>query len=94
MLTFFEPDAEKFDCLKLAYEVAEMGGLYPAVMNAANEEAVKLFLDKKIKFTEIPLLIRGSLDKFTPNGTVDIEAIIAADEWTRRFINSGTLITN
>jgi 1-deoxy-D-xylulose-5-phosphate reductoisomerase len=48
-LTFDEPDLEKFECLKLAYDVIKAGGSYPIVLNGANEAAVELFLNGKDK---------------------------------------------
>lgn len=56
-LTFETPDTEKFPLLKLAYDVAAKGGLLPAAMNAANEVAVKAFVEKKIKFNDISSLV-------------------------------------
>ena len=78
-LSFEAPDIGKFPLLKLAYDVGKKGGSYPAVMNAANEAAVQLFLDKKIGFLDIykwvSLLVErhDSLDSFT------ISDIIALD---------------
>jgi len=57
-MTFLEPDLDKFECLKIAYEVAKLGGTYPTVLNAANEVAVEAFLNRKIKFTMIPEVIK------------------------------------
>lgn len=56
-LTFEKPDMDKFPLLKLAYEVAQTGGLVPALMNAANEVAVRYFLERKIGFTQISRLV-------------------------------------
>jgi 1-deoxy-D-xylulose-5-phosphate reductoisomerase len=57
-LTFFKPDYEKFECLKLAFDVISEGGSYPVVLNAANEAAVDMFLKNEIKFLDIPALIK------------------------------------
>jgi len=52
-LTFERPDFSRFKCLSLAYDVLNKGGIYPCVMNAANEKAVELFLNEKIGFMDI-----------------------------------------
>ena len=62
-LNFFAPDFEKFECLKLAYDVLETGGTAPCVLNAANEVAVDRFLKGKINFSYIPSLINKALEK-------------------------------
>jgi len=61
-LEFYEPDEEKFPCLRLAREAGERGGLYPCILNAANEVAVDAFLKDKIGFTDIPILIEVALE--------------------------------
>ncbi|MEA2036858.1 MAG: 1-deoxy-D-xylulose-5-phosphate reductoisomerase [Nanoarchaeota archaeon] len=63
--TFSEPDIERFPCLKLAYDAGITGGSLPAVMNAANEVAVKYFLQDKIKFLDIPRLIMKMMEEHT-----------------------------
>src|ERR1041385_1184887 len=60
-MTFFEPDREKFECLDLAYRALQCGGTTPAILNAANEIAVELFLLEKIGFVQIPFLIREAM---------------------------------
>src|SRR3989338_576688 len=62
-LEFREPDFEMFPCLKYAYEAGVAGGTLPAVTNAANEIAVYAFLDNKIKFLDVPRLIRKMMDE-------------------------------
>lgn len=84
-LTFFEPDLIKFKCLKLAYEVMEQGGTAPCILNAANEIAVEKFLNKEIKFTEIPDLITYSLNGVKDNSTIDYETILECDRQTREY---------
>jgi 1-deoxy-D-xylulose-5-phosphate reductoisomerase len=64
-LTFEKPDFEKFPCLDLAFQVLDSGKTYPTAMNAANEVAVDAFLNKKIKFTDIPNIIRDVIDMHT-----------------------------
>ena len=60
-LTFFPPDFETFDCLRSCVKAAHMGGLMPCVVNGANEEAVSLFLERKIPFLKIGELVEASL---------------------------------
>ena len=55
-LTFFEPDYDTFKCINVCKEAIELGGLHPAAANGANEESVRLFLNGKIKFTDIAYL--------------------------------------
>lgn len=85
-LTFLKPDYEKFECLKLAFEVINEGGSYPVVLNAANEAAVDMFLHKRIKFLDIPALIKKALDNNKYNGNLELESIIEVDKWSRDFV--------
>jgi 1-deoxy-D-xylulose-5-phosphate reductoisomerase len=80
---FEEPDLERFRCLALAFEAARTGGTLPAVLNAANEVAVDLFLNKRIKFTDIPEVISKTMNDHTVVTAPDLEAIMAADQWAR-----------
>ncbi len=85
-LTFEEPDLEKFRCLKLAYDVLEKGGIYPAVLNAANEVAVDLFINEKIGFMDIPAIINNSLNTVDNRNNITLEDIIDVDRITRESI--------
>ena len=60
-MTFEKPDMETFRGLQLAYDAATIGGSMPTVYNAANEKAVSLFLDRKIKFLQIPEVIESCM---------------------------------
>lgn len=84
-LTFFEPDFNKFECLKIAYDVLEMGGIAPCILNAANEIAVDRFLNGQIKFSFIPAIINRALDKFENHKQTDLEMIFEYDHLTREF---------
>jgi 1-deoxy-D-xylulose-5-phosphate reductoisomerase len=84
-LNFLEPDFEKFECLKLAYDVLNDGGLAPCILNAANEVAVSKFLNGEIKFYKIPEIIKKSLDNISNNSDLDLEKIIECDRLTREF---------
>ena len=64
-LTFLQPDTETFPCLELAYQAINKGGNMPCIMNAANEIAVKKFLQEKIKFLQIPEMISKAMQDFS-----------------------------
>ena len=84
-LTFLNPDTKKFPCLRLAYNALEIGKTMPAVVNAANEEAVKLFLDDTIKFTDIPKIIAEVMTKHQPiEGGLD--RYLAAIDWAKEQV--------
>ncbi len=87
-LTFLEPDLNKFECLKIAYDVLETGGIAPCILNAANEVAVEKFLNGKIKFSYIPAIISKALDKFENHKQPDLEMIFEYDQLTREFANN------
>lgn len=82
-LSFEKPDKEKFPCLQYAYDAGKKGGTYPAVLNAANEEAVKLFLRGQITFTQIAQKIHETIQKHTSVDKPDLEKILEADSWAR-----------
>jgi len=86
-LTFSKLDFDKFPACALAYESINHGGTAPAVLNAANEEAVFHFLDGKIKFTSIIKCVERALQKFHNKQNPNIEDILAADVWARNFVN-------
>ena len=87
-LTFREPDHVKYPCMGLAYAAGRAGGCLPAVLNAANEEAVALFLDEKIKFLDIPKLIEKTCDRFDSQNVKNpnLDDILEADAWGRRSV--------
>jgi len=82
-LTFHPPNKSKFPCLDLAYEAAKTGGSMPAVLNAANEEAVAAFLKREIKFTDIPKLIEKVMRKHKLVRDPDLYDTLHADSWSR-----------
>ncbi len=82
-LEFFEPDLERFPCLKLAYEAMREGGTMPASMSAANEVAVASFLDRKIEFMYIPRVIAETMQAHHTKPVSSIEAVLEADRWAR-----------
>jgi 1-deoxy-D-xylulose-5-phosphate reductoisomerase len=83
-LTFFTPDEEKFVCLRLAKQVLKAGGTLPAVLNAANEVAVQRFLDKKIPFLQIPVVVEKTLAAHRSQTPRSLEQIVEIDQWARK----------
>lgn len=80
----FEPvDLDRFPCLRLAMEAGKKGGTYPAVLSAADEVAVQLFLERKIGFTGIADLVARTLDRHWGVARPSLEDIISADSWAR-----------
>ena len=94
-LTFKEPDHQKYPCMGLAYAAGRAGGAMPAVLNAANEQAVALFLEEKISFLDIPRVIEKVCDQFAIHNTStpSLDDILAADNWARQEV-SNCLIAN
>ncbi len=91
-LTFSKPDFDKFECLKLAYDVMKLGGTYPVVLNASNEAAVDLFLKKKIKFPDIASLIKSALDEHDSNREIELDNIVEIDRQVREFVRSAAVL--
>jgi 1-deoxy-D-xylulose-5-phosphate reductoisomerase len=85
-LTFEPVDRERFPCLGYAYEAVAVGGTAPAVLNAANEVAVELFLGRQISFGEIPEVIEASLRGHRPGDGDSLDEILAADREVREQI--------
>jgi len=84
-LTFSEPDTERYPCFKIALDAAKAGGVYPCVVSGANEEAVKLFLQKRIAFTEIGDYISYAADS-VGNDEVTEQTLAFADGAARRAV--------
>ncbi len=82
-LTFFKPDFSKFTLLSFAYKVIKKGGIYPAVMNAANEIAVESFLARKISFDKIPVLVKKITLSFKAVRKLTLDEILKADKKAR-----------
>jgi 1-deoxy-D-xylulose-5-phosphate reductoisomerase len=87
-LTFRAPDRVKYPCIELAYAAGRAGGSMPAVLNAANEQAVALFLAEKIQFLDIPKVIEKVCDKHRVDHhlTPSLDDILAADVWARKMV--------
>ncbi len=88
-LTFEQPDLISFRCLALAYEALELGGLSPAVLNAANEALVAAFLDEKISFLDIPKYIEMSMEHFKNTKLeYNLDNVYKITEEVTLFVNS------
>lgn len=86
-LTFYKPDYEVFDCLGICKEAIQKGGLYPAAVNSANEEANRLFREGKIGFTSLGSLIRTAFE-VTPNKPdFTLTDIFELDKTVRKAVN-------
>jgi 1-deoxy-D-xylulose-5-phosphate reductoisomerase len=91
-LTFLPPDKERFPSLALAYRAAEEGGTMPAVLNAADEIAVEAFLDRRIRFPEIPVVVEKTMSDHTAKRGCTLKEILEVDGWARERAKS--LISN
>lgn len=87
-MTFEKPDMDTFEGLSMAYEASRIGGSMPTVFNAANEKAVALFLDNKIRFLQIYELIRASMENHKVIADPTVEQILSAEQECYEFIKS------
>lgn len=92
-LTFHKPDEEKFRCLPLAFKALAMGGTAPAVLNAANEVAVEMFMGGHISFSMIPSMVEEALLSHNPVHDATLEDILRTDRQTRERIHQMSPIT-
>lgn len=90
-LEFYEADLNRFEPISLAYNALKEKGTYPAVLNAANEEAVNLFLNGKIKFTDILKIVKNTLSAHNNDEDVTLEKIYLADAWARDYVRRNCL---
>ena len=87
-ITFEKPDMETFYGLKLAYEAGRTGGSLPTVLNAANERAVAMFLDRKIKYLQIPEIIQACMEAHKNIPFPTVEEILKTEQATYEFIKN------
>ena len=89
-LTFEKPDLDTFKCLKFAYDAGKIGGLAPTILNGANEEAVALLLEEKIKFLQIEEIIEECMNVFKENyyDELTLENIVELDKKVRKYIRN------
>ncbi|MEM9265686.1 MAG: 1-deoxy-D-xylulose-5-phosphate reductoisomerase [Cyanobacteria bacterium P01_F01_bin.13] len=87
-LTFKDPDHAKYPCINLAYEAGRAGGSMTAVLNAANEQAVAMFLEEKIHYLDIPKVIEKVCDRNRDHltATPSLQDILDADQWARQEV--------
>lgn len=87
-LTFDHPDTDTFRCLPLAYRAGKIGGSMPTVLNGANEEAVSLFLQDKIRFLSIAELVEAAMDAHKTVENPSLEDIMQTDVWAREYVRA------
>lgn len=87
-LTFFEPDYKTFKCMDVCKNAIELGGLHPAAANGANEESVKLFLDGKIKFTDIAYLNDKAMRNAPEKKNFTLDDVLETDKAAREFVRN------
>ncbi|MDQ6748631.1 MAG: 1-deoxy-D-xylulose-5-phosphate reductoisomerase [Candidatus Dormibacteraeota bacterium] len=87
-LDFEEPDPKRYPAIPLGLEAGRKGQTYPAVLNAANEMAVQMFLDKHIAFDEIVPLVADALDAHDPRPADSLESLFEADAWARHKVGA------
>jgi 1-deoxy-D-xylulose-5-phosphate reductoisomerase len=85
-LTFRAPDHQKYPCMELAYAAGRAGGTMPAVLNAANEQVVELFLQERIRYVQIADLIKYVCDQHKCVSKPELEDILEADKWARNAV--------
>jgi 1-deoxy-D-xylulose-5-phosphate reductoisomerase len=85
-LHFFKPDTKRYPALNLAYQAGKKGGTAPAIFNAANEVAVELFLNKKIRFTQIPEKIDFALQMIPITFPEELDGFLEADSLARKLV--------
>ena len=87
-LSFRAPDPAKYPCMDLAYAAGRAGGTMPAVLNAANEEAVAQFLEEKIHFLDIPKMIEGACEQHKADLAANpcLDDVLAVDQWARQAV--------
>ncbi|OGX06878.1 MAG: 1-deoxy-D-xylulose-5-phosphate reductoisomerase [Omnitrophica bacterium RIFCSPLOWO2_12_FULL_50_11] len=85
---FFKPDVKRFPSLALGYEAARLGGTMPAVLNAANEVAVHQFLNRTIKFLDIPRRVERVMRRHRRIAKPSLREILEADRWAREVVST------
>ncbi|MEC7856047.1 MAG: 1-deoxy-D-xylulose-5-phosphate reductoisomerase [Candidatus Neomarinimicrobiota bacterium] len=87
-LSFQAPDFDRFPCIKLAYLALDKMGTTPAVLNMANDYCVYKFLDEKIKFTDIPVIIESAMNNHEWTENPKLDYLKELDLWTENFVNN------
>jgi 1-deoxy-D-xylulose-5-phosphate reductoisomerase len=86
-LRFEAPDLDRFPCIALAYTALRQGGTLPTVLNAANEEAVRAFIEERISLTDIPSVIQRVMHNHTAQPALSLETVLDADRGARLSAN-------
>jgi len=84
-IAFEKPPFDKFPCLGMGHYVIEKGGTMPAVFHGADTTAVKAFMDKKIKFMDIPVIIQNTMDAHDLIHDPDLDAILESEKWAEAY---------
>jgi len=92
-LTFRAPDHQKYPCMDLAYAAGRAGGTMPAVLNAANEQVVELFLQERVRYVQIADLIKHVCDRHNLISKPELEDILEADKWARNAVIEQVMAT-
>ncbi|WP_271255010.1 1-deoxy-D-xylulose-5-phosphate reductoisomerase [Pseudanabaena sp. Chao 1811] len=92
-LTFRAPDHQKYPCMELAYAAGRAGGTMPAVLNAANEQVVELFLQERVRYVQIADLIKHVCDRHNLISKPELEDILEADKWARNAVIEQVMAT-
>lgn len=87
-LTFEKPDYETFECINACKKAIDMGGLYPACVNAANERANRLFRDGKIKFLDIGKVVTAALENAPKYDDYTLNDVDEMNVWATDFVNN------
>ena len=82
-LHFEAPDLDRFPCIALAYRALRAGGTLPAALNAANEEAVRAFIDERICLTDIPRVIQSVMDQHAIQPATELDVVLDTDRAAR-----------
>lgn len=93
-LTFERPDLEKFPLLGYAFDAIRAGGTMPCILNAANEIAVQAFLEKKIRFTDMPKIAKFTMEKVEWQANPDLETLVATNAEARRVAEEALITIN
>ncbi len=97
-LEFEEVDHDRFPSIRLAYQAGRAGKTFPAVLNAANEEAVLAFLEDRVAFVDIPVVVEATMAEHDPAPAEDLDTVLDVDGWARRrareLIDQRPLVTS
>ncbi len=85
-LTFSKPDYDTFSCLKLCIEAYKIGETMPTIVNAANEKAVEFYLNGKIKFLDIPNLVKGAMENIKSVKVQKLDDVLNSDKQARDYV--------